>query len=173
MSQTSYAYQKNNHSRLLTLDERSTFPHPNEAGRSVSTFDKSQAAKSSLPVSLNADIRHTASSRMAQAVSTTIFPQPRMTYSISKAKLDRPPLPEVQKQFIGPTRYSPNKGFVATRNRHIARNTAERFDSPAYLSKVRNEQVSPHSYDVSDFHSLGAKGRSPQHYRGKFTREEV
>ena len=108
---------------------------------------------------------------MTNAVSSVMIREPRKTYSMSKAKLDRPPLPEVQKQFIGPTRYSPNKAFVARKNRSISVNKEERFDSPAYKSKVRNEQVGPHTYAVHTFDSLGRKDRNPQHYRGRFPRE--
>ena len=76
---------------------------------------------------------------------------------MSKSKLERPPLPDVVRQFIGPTKYTPNKSYVQQKSRTIARNTEERFDSLAYKNSVKNNQVGPHSYNTHSYGAMGEK----------------
>ena len=72
----------------------------------------------------------------------------------------------------GCTKYTPNVAVVALRNRTIARETAARFDSEGQKKKAMREQVGPHSYDPTRFHSIEHVHRNPRLYRGKFTRDE-
>ena len=132
--------------------------------RSISSLDQSCTLKTQ-----EDNQNHT--SRLSQIVSAALAPKSVLQGSISKAKLDRPGLPKSIKDFIGPTKYSPNKAFIQPKSRTIAKNTEERFDSLAYRNKVNNEQVGPHSYNTYSQENLSVQQLKPTNYKVKFTRD--
>ena len=102
-------------------------------------------------------------------VLKTLYPANK-THTISKSRLERPPLPLVGSAGPALTSHSPNTSFIKLSTRKQSFSIEPRFNALKDLNKIKNEQVSPQSYNIMETKYIH-RPVDKQNYSGKMARD--